>query len=144
MKIQLQELKKQILNQTPIKKITDEEWNEIVPNITVALMAGGESSRFQSVPGSELSVNKNAFKLPNEDSMVEMCIRLYRDAGITNFTALVYHKAETLVDLLGDGSELGVKITYSYDPERPVGKGGAILNAIKNGSIPNNHTVIVH
>ena len=51
MKIQLQELKKQILNQTPIKKITDEEWNEIVPNITVALMAGGESSRFQSVPG---------------------------------------------------------------------------------------------
>lgn len=116
---------------------------ENISKITVALMAGGESSRFQSVPGSETS-NKNAFKLPNGDSMVEMCIRMYRDAGITNFVALVYHKAETLVDLLGDGSALGVNITYSYDPEKPVGKGGAILNALKNGSIPQDHTVIVH
>ena len=111
--------------------------------ITIALMAGGESSRFQSVPGSEVS-NKNAFQLPNGDSMVEMCIRMYRDAGIKNFVALVYHKAETIVNLLGDGSKLGVNITYSYDPEKPVGKGGEILNAIKNDSIPLDHTVIVH
>ena len=143
MKILLQKLKEQILNQTPITKISTEEWNTITPKITVALMAGGESSRFQSVPGSEMA-NKNAFKLPNGDSMVEMCIRMYRDAGIKNFTALVYHKAETIVDLLGDGTQLGINITYSYDPEQPVGKGGAILNAIKNGSIPKDHTVIVH
>ena len=143
MKILLQKLKEQILNQTPITKVSQEEWTALAPKITIALMAGGESSRFQSVPGSELA-NKNAFKLPNGDSMVEMCIRMYRDAGIKNFTALVYHKAETLVDLLGDGSQLGVNITYSYDPEQPVGKGGAILNAIQNGSIPKDHTVIVH
>lgn len=112
-------------------------------NITIALMAGGESSRFQSVPGSELA-NKNALKLPNNDSMIEMCIRMYRDVGIKNFVALVYHKADSLVNLLGDGSKLGVNITYSYDPEKPVGKGGAILNALKNGSIPDDHTLIVH
>ena len=110
---------------------------------TIVLMAGGESSRFQSVPGSE-TTNKNSFKLPNGDTMIEMCIRMYKTAGFTNFVALLYHKSNTITDLLKDGSELGVNIAYSYDPDMPVGKGGAILNAIKNGSIPSDHTIIVH
>ena len=143
MQSQLQNLKQQILSKTPTKTLSDSEWNNIVSKITIALMAGGESSRFQSVPGSE-TANKNSFKLPNGDSMVEMCIRMYREAGIKNFVALVYHKAETLTNLLGEGSQLGINIKYSFDPEHPVGKGGAILNALQNGSIPRDHTVIVH
>jgi NDP-sugar pyrophosphorylase family protein len=110
---------------------------------TIVLMAGGESSRFQSVPGSE-NFNKNSFKLPNGDSMIEMCIRMYKNAGFTNFTALLFHKSDTITDLLKDGSPLGVNIQYSYDPEMPVGKGGAILNALQNGSIPKDHSIIVH
>lgn len=143
MKDALQNLKTQICNIHKDQKISDEEFKAFAENTTVALMAGGESSRFRSVPGSE-NTNKNSYKLPNGDTMIEMTIRMYRDAGIKNFVALVYHKSKTIMDLLGDGSSLGVKITYSHDPEHPVGKGGAVLNALLNGSIPGNHNLIVH
>ncbi|MDQ5981622.1 MAG: transferase protein [Patescibacteria group bacterium] len=139
----LNTLKKEICKTLPIPLINNEEWDTFRKNTTVALMAGGDSSRFKSVPGSE-NTNKNSFKLPNDDTMIEMTIRMYRDAGITDFVALVYHQAETIENLLGDGTSIGVKIKYSHDPERPVDKGGAILNAIKNGSIDQNKNLIVH
>lgn len=122
--------------------VGDEAWQAFADKTVVALMAGGESSRFSPVLDGK-NVNKNAFELPNGDTMVEMAIRLYRDAGIKNFVALVYHNAHTLENLLRDGSSLGVHITYSYDPEQPVGKGGAVRNALDNGSIPEDSYLIV-
>ena len=122
--------------------VSDEEWHNFVDNTTVALMAGGESSRFSSVlDGTQ--ANKAAFQLPNGDTMIEMCIRMYKDAGFTHFVALVFHNANSVEERLGDGSAFGVTINYSYDPEIPVGKGGAVLNALENGSIPEDHNLIV-
>jgi len=122
--------------------VSDDEWQSFVDNTTVALMAGGESSRFSSVlDGTQ--ANKSAFELPNGDTMIEMCIRMYRDAGFKKFVALVFHNAHSVEERLGDGSALGVQILYSYDPEIPVGKGGAVLNALENGSIPEGHNLIV-
>lgn len=124
------------------RDIPDDEWQNFVDNTTVALMAGGESSRFSSVlDGTQ--ANKSAFELPNGDTMIEMCIRMYRDAGFKHFVALVFHNAHSVEGRLGDGSSLGVHITYSYDPEVPIGKGGAVLNALENGSIPEAHNLIV-
>lgn len=120
----------------------DDEWQEFVNNTTIALMAGGESSRFSSVLEGT-SVHKGAFELPNGDTMMEMCIRMYRDAGFKNFVALVFHNAHSIEERLGDGSKFGVQINYSYDPEIPIGKGGAVLNALENGSIPETHNLIV-
>ena len=122
--------------------IDDTEWQDFVDTTTVALMAGGESSRFSSVLDG-VQANKSAFELPNGDTMIEMCIRMYKDMGFKNFVALVFHNAHSVEDRLGDGSQLGVKISYSYDPEIPVGKGGAVLNALENGSIPESHNLIV-
>ena len=122
--------------------VQDGEWQSFVDNTTIALMAGGESSRFSSVlDGTQ--ANKSAFELPNGDTMIEMCIRMYRDAGFKHFVALVFHNAHSIEERLGDGSKFGVKISYSYDPEIPIGKGGAVLNALENGSIPENHNLIV-
>lgn len=122
--------------------ITDEAWQDFANNTVVALMAGGESSRFNSVlDGAQ--ANKNAFELPNGDTMIEMAIRMYRDAGIKKFVALVFHNAHSIQERLGDGSGLGVEIVYSQDPQQPVGKGGAVLNALVNGSIPEDHNLIV-
>jgi len=143
MKKALQQFKSEICNIKDPQSINDSNWQKFIENTVVVLMAGGESSRFSSVPGSDKS-NKNSHKLPNGDTMIEMTIRMYRDAGLKDFVALVYHKAETIAELLGDGSELGVNIKYSYDPEHPVGKGGAVLNALLNGSIPEDKNVIVH
>lgn len=105
-------------------------------------MAGGESRRYAAVLEGD-NVQKNAHELPNGDTMIEMSIRAYRDAGFKKFVALVYHNAHTVEDRLGDGSELGVEIVYSHDPEPPAGKGGAIRNAIENGSIPTDKYLIV-
>lgn len=122
--------------------VSNSEWQEFTENATVALMAGGESSRFNSVlEGTQ--ANKSAFELPNGDTMIEMCIRMYRDMGFKNFAALVFHNAHSIESRLGDGSKLGVNIVYSYDPEIPIGKGGAVLNALENGSIPEDHSLIV-
>lgn len=143
MKKALADFKSQVCDIHPPSELSDQQWKEFSENCVVALMAGGESSRFKSVPGSD-KTNKNSFKLPNGDTMIEMTIRMYRDAGIKNFVALVYHKAETIENLLGDGTSLGVNIKYSYDPEHPVGKGGAVLNALVNGSIPQDKILIVH
>lgn len=122
--------------------VPEDEWQSFVDNTTVALMAGGESSRFSSVlEGTQ--ANKSAFELPNGDTMIEMCIRMYAQAGFKRFVALVFHNAHSVEERLGDGSSLGVQILYSYDPEIPVGKGGAVLNALENGSIPEDHNLIV-
>ena len=122
--------------------VSDDEWQQFTTNTTIALMAGGESSRFSSVLEGT-SANKSAFELPNGDTMIEMCIRMYAAAGFTRFVALVFHNAHSIEDRLGDGSKLGVEIVYSYDPEIPIGKGGAVLNALENGSIPESHNLIV-
>ncbi len=123
-------------------KVTDDEWESFANNTVVALMAGGESSRFSPVlDGTQ--ANKSAFELPNGDTMIEMCIRMYAQAGFKKFVALVFHNAHSVEERLGDGSAFGVQITYSYDPEIPVGKGGAVLNALENGSIPESHNLIV-
>jgi NDP-sugar pyrophosphorylase family protein len=123
-------------------KATDKQWQEFADNTVVALMAGGESTRYAAVLAGE-KVHKNAHQLPNGDTMIEMTIRDYRDVGIKKFVALVYHNAHTIQDRLGDGSSLGVEITYCQDPEPSAGKGGAIKHALETGAIPLDHYLIV-
>src|SRR5581483_9801345 len=122
--------------------ISYSQWHEFAANTVVALTAGGESSRYAAALDGK-DVNKNAHELPNGDSMIEITIRMYRDAGIKKFVALVFHNAHSVQDRVGDGSKLGVEITYSQDPEQAAGTGGAVRNAIDNGSIPSDCNLIV-
>jgi len=121
---------------------SEKEWEKFAKNAVVALMAGGESSRYAAVLNGK-KVQKNAHELPNGDTMIEMAIRMYRDAGIKKFVALVFHHAHTIEDRLGNGSGLGVEIKYCQDPDPPAGKGGAIRNAIEQGFIPRDCNLIV-
>lgn len=143
MKLALEKLKKQVCSLHPPQILPDDEWENIKDKFQVALMTGGESSRFQEVPGAR-GANKNSLRLPNGDTMLEMTIRMYRDAGIKDFVALVYHQADSIIELLGDGSRWGVNISYSHDPEKPVGKGGAVRNALDKGFIKKDKYLIVH
>jgi len=143
MKEAFQNLKKQICSLNKPVNTANLKVESVVGNCVVVLMAGGESSRFKEVAGDK-NVNKNSFKLPNGDSMIEMTIRMYRDAGFKDFVVLIYHQAESIMELLGDGSGLGVSVKYSRDPELPSGKGGAVKNAIENGSIPAGKYFIIH
>jgi NDP-sugar pyrophosphorylase family protein len=143
MKKALRELKKKIVDIKKPKKISDQKWNEFVNKSTIVLMAGGESSRFSEVSDIK-SINKNAFVLPTGQSMIELTVSMYKKDGFKNFVALVYHNADSIEKILGDGSSLGVNIKYSYDPLKSVGKGGAIKNALLNGSIREDHYIIIH
>lgn len=109
----------------------------------VALPVGGEGSRLRSVTDA-LGIQKNALRLPNGETLIERTIRMYRDEGFREFVALVFHSKSSIVDVLEDGGRLGVRVRYSEDPGTPVGRGGAIRNALENGSIPRSQSLIVH
>lgn len=112
-------------------------------NAVVALPVGGEGSRLRSVTDT-LGIQKNALRLPNGETLIERTIRMYRDEGFREFVALVFHSKSSIVDLIEDGSRLGVHVRYSEDPGTPVGRGGAIRHALENGAIPRTKNLIVH
>ncbi len=143
MKAALDNFRDAIYSPGEIAHISDTELQQFAENCVVALAVGGEGSRLKAATESQ-QTHKTALRLPNGDSMAGRTIRMFRDAGFLDFVALVFHHAQSVIDVLGDGSHLGVRIAYSHDPERPVGRGGAIRNALDNGSIPRTNNLIVH
>src|SRR5713226_751609 len=143
MKAALDNFGKAIYSPGETAHITSAELQQFASNCVVALAVGGEGSRLKAVTDSQ-QVHKTALRLSNGETMTERTIRIYREAGFHDFVALVFHHAQSVMDGLGDGSHLDVRITYSHDPERLVGRGGAIRNALDNGSIPRNKSLIVH
>lgn len=143
MKAALDNFKNAIYSPGEIAQINDSELQQFAKNCVVALAVGGEGSRLKAAT-EDKQAHKTALRLPNDDTMAGRTIRMYRDAGFHNFVALVFHHAQSVIDVLGDGSSLGVHITYSHDPEHPVGRGGAIRNALDNGSIARTKSLIVH
>jgi len=143
METALDTLRKAICTPGEKADVGSRELQDFAANCVVALAAGGEGSRLQAVTNPE-AIHKTMLRLPNGESMIERTIRMYQGAGFRDFVALVFHQAQSIVELLGDGSHLDVRVTYSYDPEIPVGRGGAVRNALENGSIPRTKSLIVH
>ena len=139
----LDHLRSQISNFEDLPEISQTLVDHFIANCTVVLAVGGEGTRLSSLTKSK-NINKSSLILPNGDALIERTVKMYRNSGLKRFVCLVYHEASSIVQLLGDGSSLGVEITYSYDPGKPVGRGGAILNAILNGYIPIGDNIIVH
>jgi mannose-1-phosphate guanylyltransferase len=55
-------------------------------------------------------------------------IELLKSHGVRQFVLLVGHLGKQIVDYFGDGSRIGIDITYSHE-ESPMGTGGALKNA---------------
>jgi NDP-sugar pyrophosphorylase family protein len=143
MRSALEQLRNAIYSPGEKVELSNSELRQFAGQYVVALAVGGEGSRLKAATESQ-QVHKTALRLPDGDTMAERTIRMYRDEGFRDFVALVFHHAQSVIDVLGDGSRLGVRITYSRDPECPVGRGGAIRNALDNGSIPRTKSLIVH
>jgi NDP-sugar pyrophosphorylase family protein len=139
----LEELRSRICRPGPRPVPDPAALRKLKSRCLVVLPAGGEGSRLRSLLGSE-ATNKVALKLGGDESLIRRTVRMYRDAGLTRFLTLIYHAGSSVVDDLKDGSDLGVEIAHSEDPGRPVGRGGAILNAIRSGRVPPDATLIVH
>ncbi len=57
-------------------------------------------------------------------------LRLLKKNGLTKIVLCVGHLGEMIVEHYGDGSKWGVEIQYSFDGEKLLGTGGALIRAL--------------
>ncbi len=88
------------------------------------ILAGGKGTRLRPIT---FSMAKQLVPVANKP-VIEYGIEAIRKAGITDFGIIVGDTAEAVEGALGDGSRLGVTITYIPQPE-PLGLAHAVKTA---------------
>lgn len=91
----------------------------------VVILAGGLATRLrpltETIPKSLLEINGEPF--------IAHQLRLLRGNGINEVVLCIGFLGEQIREVVGDGSQFGVHVQYSYDGRIPLGTGGAIRNA---------------
>lgn len=93
---------------------------------TVVILAGGLATRLKPITES----------IPK--SMIEICgepfishqLKLLKKNNIKNVILCLGHLCEKIQDYVGDGSNWGLNIRYSFDGSKLLGTGGALRSAI--------------
>lgn len=102
-------------------KTIDQLINSAEADNFVVLMAGGLGTRLR--PLTE-DVPKPLIRV-GDRPILETIVRGFVDAGFFNFVMAVNYKAEMVQDYFGDGSDLGVSISYVRESQR-MGTVGAL------------------
>jgi mannose-1-phosphate guanylyltransferase/phosphomannomutase len=91
------------------------------------VMAGGEGSRLRP-----LTINRPKPMVPlvNKPVIVHI-LELLKKHGITQVVLTLQYMADVVQDYLGDGSSMGMEISYSIE-EVPLGTAGSVKNAQKH------------
>jgi NDP-sugar pyrophosphorylase family protein len=92
----------------------------------VAILAGGLATRLR--PLTE-KIPKLLLDVAGEPFFSHQ-IRLLKKAGLTRLVLCVGHLGEKIAALYGDGSSQGVQIEYSFDGDKLLGTGGALIRAL--------------
>jgi len=92
--------------------------------LKVAILAGGLGKRLRPLTADRPKALVEVCGRP----IVEWQIELLKRRGFREFVILAGYRWERLVQHLGSGKNLGVKISYVVEDE-PLGTGGAIKNA---------------
>lgn len=90
------------------------------------VLAGGFGTRIQPLTNS---CPKPMLPIVNKPMMEHTMVKL-RDIGITEFIVLLYFKPEIIKEYFGDGSRLGINISYVL-PDADYGTAGAVKLAQK-------------
>jgi Nucleoside-diphosphate-sugar pyrophosphorylase involved in lipopolysaccharide biosynthesis/translation initiation factor 2B, gamma/epsilon subunits (eIF-2Bgamma/eIF-2Bepsilon) len=90
------------------------------------IMAGGKGSRLQPLTND---IPKPLVKIIDKPVM-EHIINLLKRHGLTQIGVTLGFKADQIVDYFGDGSSLGVELTYFIERE-PLGTAGSVKGAEK-------------
>lgn len=92
----------------------------------VAILAGGLATRLrpvtEAIPKALIDVNGEPF--------VAYQLRLLRAQGITQVVLCVGYLGEQIVEMIGDGSQFGLQVAYSFDGPMLLGTAGAIKRAL--------------
>ena len=94
------------------------------PPMQAVIMAGGEGSRLRPLTSN---LPKPMLPIANRP-MMEHIILLLREHGITDVVATVQFLASLIRNYFGDGSDLGVSLSYATE-EVPLGTAGSVLGA---------------
>ncbi|MEA3314240.1 MAG: sugar phosphate nucleotidyltransferase [Campylobacterota bacterium] len=89
------------------------------------ILAGGFGTRIQPLTNS---LPKPMLPILNKPMMEHIIIKLRDELGIKEMAVLLYFKPEIIKSHFGDGSSLGVKITY-VQPDDDYGTAGAVAFA---------------
>jgi N-acetyl-alpha-D-muramate 1-phosphate uridylyltransferase len=97
-------------------------------NWPVAILAGGLATRLRpetdKTPKALLTVAGEPFLLHQ--------LRLLRANGFRKIVICVGYLAEMIKAQIGDGTDIGLQITYSFDGPNLLGTGGALKRALPN------------
>ena len=91
------------------------------------LLAAGRGERMQSYTDA---LPKPLLPIGSQ-TLIEHNLEKLKQAGVTEVVINVSYRAKQIIEKLGDGQRFGLKITYSYEPEKPLGTGGGIFQALK-------------
>jgi MurNAc alpha-1-phosphate uridylyltransferase len=89
------------------------------------VLAAGQGKRF--LPLSK-KIPKPLFKI-GEVSLIENNLKNLKKCGIDEVVINLFHLGEKIIDAIGDGSDYGLRISYSIEAEL-LGTGGGIAKAI--------------
>ena len=92
--------------------------------LQAVVMAGGEGSRLRPLTSN---MPKPMLPVANRPLM-EHIVMLLKSHGITDVVATVQFLSSVIRNYFGDGSDLGVSVSYSTE-EVPLGTAGSVLNA---------------
>lgn len=92
----------------------------------VAILAGGMATRL--LPVTE-KIPKLMVEVAGEPFFTHQ-LRLLKQNGLTRIILCVGHLGEMITDYYGNGAKWGVQIDYSFDGEKLLGTGGALIRAL--------------
>src|SRR5206468_2608398 len=97
-----------------------------ISTVPVALLAGGMATRLrpitETIPKAMVEVAGRPF--------IDHQLDLLRRNGIRRVVMCLGYRGRQLEEYVGDGSSLGMEVTYIYDGETLMGTGGAIRRAL--------------
>lgn len=92
----------------------------------VAILAGGLATRLRPITES---IPKLLVEVAGEPFFHHQ-LTLLKAAGLRRVVVCAGHLGEMIVDRFGDGSDIGIEITYSFDGPKLLGTGGALRQAL--------------
>lgn len=95
-------------------------------DLPVALLAGGLATRLRPITEK---VPKLLVEVAGEPFFSHQ-IRLLKSQGLTRVVLCVGYLGEKIVEEYGDGSKWGMQLDYSFDGEKLMGTGGALIRAL--------------
>jgi NDP-sugar pyrophosphorylase family protein len=111
-------------------------------SVRAAILCGGRGERLKPLTDyyQKTMIPVGPKKLP----ILAYIVALLKHHRISKVAFLTGYRAEEVKRYFGDGSEIGMKFTYSEDKKGTLGSLNAVANALTNGAIPRCDELLVY